>query len=329
MTAVRIIIALVLSVILLYFARVNSEGRPDFVTHTENGFTFEFTTVPKAPEAGRVRIPIKITGPLEPDLKPLLRLSRYGQNKTTDLQRYRRLPLFVEDSAAGLYYAEVTTGKRGLRLYYFFEIRDKFGGYRASLMSPDGGPFELRFIGKIPPLVLVGHIGLMATTVFFATLGFLFGIPLIAGKRNVRPLSVCFFLATLASLLGGYPLGFAMNHYAFDTIWEGVPFGSDVTDNKTQILFVYLLFMFLITLRSFTRGKLGRDLYAPRAVGWFAAGSFVLMLVIYFIPHSIQFTPALTMTVSYAFIGLVAVLYGAGWLRISRRKPPPHAPGSD
>jgi len=40
----------------------------------------------------------------------------------------------------------------------------------------------------------------------------------------------------------GYPLGWAMNYYAFGTMWEGIPFAG-FTDNKTQIVLFYLVFL--------------------------------------------------------------------------------------
>jgi hypothetical protein len=320
MTLLRIGVSFVLSLILLYIARINSEGRSELVSHAENGFTFEMATVPKALEGEQARIPIKITGPVQPDLRLLFRSSENRQNEATDLYHYGSVPLFVEDSAAGLYYAEVSTGTRGLKLYYYFEIRDNTGGYRAGFMHPGGKPFVLKYLGKVPQLVLIGHITLMAVTVFFATLGFLYAIPLVRGKLNTRPLSVCLFLAAVAAFVGGYAFGFAMNHYAFGTTWEGVPFGTDATDNKTQILFVYLLFVFLIAIGSFAKGKLGPDLYPPRVLGWFGMAALVIMLAVFLVPHSIQFSSGLTKAVSYSFIGIVVLLYGIGWLRTLMRK---------
>ena len=315
MKVLRVITAIVLGALLLYIARVNSEGRPEFISHTENGFTFEMTTVPKASEYSQVRIPVKITGNIEPNLRLLFRPSKYGQDETTELRRYQNVPLLVEDSTAGLYYAEVSTGAKGDKLYYYFEIRDNTGGYRAGLKQVDGTPFVLKYIGHVPALVLGSHVALMALTVLFLVMGFLYAMPLIRGNQNGRPMALYFFLAALCAFFGGYPFGFAMNHYAFGTVWEGVPFGTDATDNKTQLLFAYLLFMILAGIGSLFKGRLGRDIYLPKTLGWFGVGAFGLMLAIYLIPHSIQFTPGLTYTVCYSFIGLMVLLYAVGWTR--------------
>lgn len=315
MTTARIVTAIAVALLLLYIARTNSEGRPEFISHTENGFTFEMTTIPKALETSLARIPLKVTGPFEPNLHVQFRPSKLGQDETSELRLYGTVPLSIKDSATGLYVAEVSAGSRGRKLYYYFEVRDNTGGYRAGFTQADGKPFVLKYIGHVPTLVLISHIALMATTVFFVALGSLYAISLIRGRQNARPMATCFFLAALSAFLGGYPFGFAMNHYAFGTIWEGVPFGTDATDNKTQLLFAYLLFITLAGIGSLSKGELGRDIYPPKGLGWFGVGTFGLMLSIYLIPHSIQFTPELTYTVCYSFLGVVALLYAAGWIR--------------
>ncbi len=316
MKVLRVVAAAVLAALLIYIAKLNSEGRPQFISHTENGITFEMTTVPTAPEDSLVKIPIRITGNIEPNLRLSFRLAKYGQDETTELRRYQNVPLSVADSAAGLYYGEVSTGAKGREQYYYFEIRDNTGGYRAGLRRADGGPFVVKFIGHVPWLVLVGHVGMMILTVFFLVLGFLHSMPLIRGSQNRQPMALYFFLATLCAFLGGYPLGSAMNHYAFAAAWEGVPFGTDATDNKTQLLFAYLLFVTLAGIGSLSKGRLGHDIYPPKALGWLGVGAFVLMLAIYLIPHSIQFTPGLTYAVCYSFLGLVVAAYVVGRARV-------------
>jgi hypothetical protein len=167
----------------------------------------------------------------------------------------------------------------------------------------------------VPTFFTVSHVALMTLTVFFLIMGFLYAMPLIRGNQSGRPMASYFFLAALCAFLGGYPFGFAMNHYAFGTVWEGVPFGTDATDNKTQLLFAYLLFMTLASIGSFSEGRLGRNIYPPKALGWFGVGAFGLMLAMYLIPHSIQFSPGLTYTVCYFSLVVMVLLYAVGWIR--------------
>lgn len=320
MKILRVVIAVILTAVLLYTARTTSRGRPEFITHTDNEYTFEMNTVPKADEHAMATIQLKIIGDMGSGVKPVFRQSKFGQDETTAMHKYGRLDLLVEDSAAGLYYINVSTLARGERFYYFFEIRDGTGGLRATFTPEEGKPFFLKFIGEVPPYILGPHIFLMFATVFCVVMAFLHSFKLLSGGAEAGPMARYIFLAVVASFLGGYPWGFAMNHYAFGGFWEGVPFGTDATDNKTQLLFLYLAMVWLVSLGSLTKGK-RRDLYSPKTLGRFSQGAFVLLMIVYLIPHSIQFGAELTSAVCYSFIGVVALIYLIGLARTSRKKP--------
>ncbi|MFH1372300.1 MAG: hypothetical protein ABII79_00670 [bacterium] len=315
MKIIRVITALVLAVGLLYLASISSEGRPRFVSHSENGFTFEMTTVPKALEDSTARITITVKGDMQPDLRLYFRPSKSTQDADTELRHYSQVPMVLEDSAAGHYYAVANAGARGGRMYYYFEIRDNTGGLRAGFRQPDGSPFVLKYIGHVPGSIIAGHVAMMLLTVVFLMMGFLYAVTVVRKNTDTRPMAVYFSLATLCAFLGCYPLGMAMNYYAFGTTWEGVPFGTDATDNKTQLLFAYLLYLVLVGIGSLTGNKLERNIYSERVLGWLGVGALPLVLFIYLIPHSIQFSPALTYAVCYSFIGLLALLYAVGLVR--------------
>ncbi|MDH3890730.1 MAG: hypothetical protein OEV49_06565 [candidate division Zixibacteria bacterium] len=321
MKILRVVIAVILTAVLLYIARTTSRGRPEFITHTDNGYTFEMTTVPKAPEQAMATIQLKITGDMGAGVKPMFRQSKFGQDETTALHKYISLPLLVEDSAAGLYYSNFSTLVRGDRFYYYFEIRDGTGGLRATFTPEEGKSFFIKFIGEVPPYVIGPHIFLMFATVFCVVMAFLHSFKLLSGGTDAHHLARYIFLAVVASFLGGYPWGFAMNYYAFGGIWEGVPFGTDATDNKTQLLFLYLAMIWLVSLGSLSKGK-RRDLYSPKTLGWFGLTAFALLMIVYLIPHSIQFSAGLTYGVCYGFIGLVGLIYLIGWVKAPRKPQP-------
>jgi hypothetical protein len=65
-----------------------------------------------------------------------------------------------------------------------------------------------------------------------------------------------------------------MQKYAFGAFWTGVPFGIDLTDNKTLIAVIGWLIA-LIALRKTIHPK-----------RWIIFAS-VLMFVVYLIPHSV------------------------------------------
>jgi len=320
MNILRYVLAFVITIGMLYVASTNSRGKPEFHTHTENGYTFEYTADSKAFEKDAYKLSLKITGPFDEGAKPVLRSLKSLQDLATDIKKYGLVPLKPDSTNNNVYYAEMKIGDKGGRQLYYFEIRDNIGGRLAIFTKPDGKPFVLKFIGHVPAVVLYSHILFMFLTVFMITLGAIKGIELLKDKIDTRSLIVTYSLAVLFAFLGGYPFGFMMNSYAFGTVWEGVPFGTDATDNKTQLLFVYLLFVVLAGFGSLTRSKFGKDIFSSKALGGFGLLGFFVMLAIYLIPHSIQFESFFTKAVCWGWIALIGIIYLAGLFKSIKMK---------
>ncbi len=312
MKVLKLVVAVALTIGLLKVASENSRGRPEFVDHSENGYAFEYTTVPKGLEFTEVTIPISITGDMSDGLTPVIRRTAKGQDKTTILSQYSSTPLVPDETKPGVYSTVITTGEKGNRFYYYFELIDSTGTAVATFTEEEGEPFLFKYIGEVPRPFLLAHIALIFASVFFISIASVNAIALVRGGTDVKPMARYFLMAAICAFLGGYPFGIPMNWYAFGGSWEGVPFGTDATDNKTQLLFVYLLFMVLATWRSVTNGRMGKDIFTSKVLGWLGVIAFFDMLAIYLIPHSIQFSAALTYSVCYAYIGFFTLLYIVG-----------------
>ena len=85
-------------------------------------------------------------------------------------------------------------------------------------------------------------------------------------------------------------------------------------DNKTQLLFVYIIFAWMAGLGSW-RNRPELDLFKSKTFGWVGLGSFLVMLFIYLIPHSIQFSKALTYGFCYSWTAIIII-----WYLIARMK---------
>jgi len=90
-------------------------------------------------------------------------------------------------------------------------------------------PVVTRFKGHVPAIALAPHIAAMILTLLFAVRA---GIAALTKEPAMRR-----YAYTTAGILlvGGFMLGPIVLHYAFGDWWEGVPFGWDLTDNKTFI----------------------------------------------------------------------------------------------
>ena len=107
-----------------------------------------------------------------------------------------------------------------------YQVRLTRGGETATFPPR---PAITRFKGGVPAVVLIPHIFAM----FFGML--------LSSRAGLEALAAAGRPATLARLtllligVGGFILGPAVQKYAFDAWWTGVPFGWDLTDNKTLV----------------------------------------------------------------------------------------------
>jgi len=134
---------------------------------------------------------------------------------------------------------------------------------------PAGAPIITRFKGNVPLVVLIPHIILMFCAMLYSNRA---GIEVFQRKRNLPH----YTLGTSTMLfVGGMILGPIVQKTAFGAWWTGVPFGYDLTDNKTLIALVFwILAAFLVK-----RPRLGR-------VAVFVAA--LVTLVVFAIPHSLH-----------------------------------------
>jgi hypothetical protein len=150
------------------------------------------------------------------------------------------------------------------KLEYYVILRSVSG---AEMPVMKDKPVVIRFKGNVPAVIMIPHILIM----FFAMLlSNLAGITAVAGsdkQRRYGRLALWFLLA------GGMVLGPLVQKYAFGDLWTGIPFGWDLTDNKTLIAVVFWIAAVVMNHRR------QRPAYTIIAA--------VILLLVYSIPHSL------------------------------------------
>ncbi|GMV07022.1 MAG: hypothetical protein AMXMBFR53_32970 [Gemmatimonadota bacterium] len=134
----------------------------------------------------------------------------------------------------------------------------------------------MRFKDPVPLGVLLAHVACM----FFAVLvGMRAGLGALLWPAKVRRDS---WIALVLMSVGGMILGPIVQKYAFGAYWTGFPWGYDLTDNKTLIMWVVWI------AAAGTLGWKARD----AAPGWRARltvlAAAVVMTGVYLIPHSLR-----------------------------------------
>jgi hypothetical protein len=124
-----------------------------------------------------------------------------------------------------------------------------------------------RFKGDVPDLVLTPHIFLMFLAMLFSTTA---GLEALVKGKYIYKLTLW---TSIFLFMGGMILGPLVQKFAFNEFWAGIPFGIDLTDNKTLIAMI----TWILALWKSKNEKSGRY--------WVIAAAIVLLLV-YSIPHS-------------------------------------------
>jgi hypothetical protein len=127
-------------------------------------------------------------------------------------------------------------------------------------------PAVARFKGAVNTALLITHVAFMFASLLLSARS---GLGALAGGRSCGFAVMAFWLW----VVGGMILGPAVQKQAFDAWWTGVPFGYDLTDNKTLIAVV----------------AWGLAAWRCRATGqgrWAILLAAVVTFVVFAIPHS-------------------------------------------
>jgi len=126
-------------------------------------------------------------------------------------------------------------------------------------------PVVIRFRNDVPAYILIPHILLMFGAMLFAVYTFLL---VVTRKEYGKWLKV----TVLTLFVGGFLFGPLVQHAAFGPWWTGFPYGTDLTDNKTLISFVFFLAA-LATMKW-------------RYNKWVVILAVLVMIAVFTIPHS-------------------------------------------
>ena len=149
------------------------------------------------------------------------------------------------------------------KLQYYFEITDAKGS-RTFLKDK---PVVIRFKGDVPAFVLIPHILLMFVAMLFSTLAGLMAVSKVSLYKKYALWTLFLFI------IGGFILGPLVQYCAFGDLWTGVPFGWDLTDNKTLIALIFWILAVVMNKRN------DKPFYTILAA--------IVLLLVFSIPHSL------------------------------------------
>lgn len=275
-SAARIIVAVILTVVLLGISRRLSTRRPHDLAMEGPGFSAEHRTVTEQVGAGSPVLSLTLRGDRE--LEPAV-LYRVGREEAL-----HTVPMAMEEM--GVWYSVLPEYKKGTKIYYAIELRDG-SGIVARMPEESGSFLFIKYKGKVSSIVLILHIIFMFASFYFMIQSFWSAIGILVGRDWKMEAVGHARWVLISSFIGGWPLGFILNYQAFGVVWEGFPFGYDITDNKTQIMFIFWLASLLLVRGSFLGRGEERDRLGARGFAVALMVSFVVSLLLFIVPHSL------------------------------------------
>lgn len=263
-------LAFIITIAAAYYQRKTGPTYPKQVDVTINGseYTLKLVRSLGLDERSDVKLGIGDT---------TVRASLYYRRFKTDDEfrisdfSYKVYPLdsFVMNKIFGMtkergFFAGLPPQPPAGKLEYYIEITDSKG--TMTLMKEN--PVVVRYKGSVPGYILTPHVIIMFAAMLFSTFT---GLLCITNTPGIRLYSG-WTLGLLTA--GGMILGPVVQKFAFGEFWAGIPFGWDLTDNKTLIAFI-----FWVVAVAANRKK-ERPAFTLLAA--------IVLLAIYSIPHSMM-----------------------------------------
>ena len=239
------LVAVVITLVLSIYQRMTGPTYPKKVIVELNGGSYKV----KLPRSGVQHDEIILLKDIPSDTKAQLHYRRYPT--TND---YTTVDFSLKDNQLqAVLPVQPVAGK----LQYYITVGGK--DYAAD------EPPLIRFRNDVSAGILIPHILFMFAAMLFAVYTFLL---VVTRKEYGRWLKI-----TVATLfVGGFIFGPLVQHAAFGPWWTGFPLGTDLTDNKTL-----LSFLFFAAALATLKWKYNK---------WVVGLAVLFMIVIFSIPHS-------------------------------------------
>jgi hypothetical protein len=212
----------------------------------------------------------------DPSIKAKIYFKRFRSNDEYQVADF----IYTAEPKKEGYSAVVPQQPAAGKLQYYVEISDS----KDTKTYLKENPVVIRFKGGVPAYILIPHILCMFIAMLFSTLAGLMAAVKFPLYKKYALWTLILFVA------GGFILGPIVQNYAFGELWTGIPFGWDLTDNKTLIALVFWVLAVIMNLKK------ERPFYTILAA--------IILLLVFSIPHSL-FGSELNITTGQVTQGII------------------------
>jgi hypothetical protein len=245
------VLAVILTLVISVYQRLTGPTHPARGSESFEGKEISYKLIRS--QTINKTIPVKINAP-DQGIKGYLKHRHYKANEEwTEIEMTREGDFLTADIPAEDRFAakvEYTVRlEKESETFYIFK----------------GKTVVARFKGAVPAVYLILHILFMFFSIIFALRT---GMEALHKEGNYGWL-VNWTLGI--TFIGGMILGPIVQKYAFGDLWTGIPFGTDLTDNKVLIAVICWIAAYFLKNKS----------------KWWVIMATVVMIAIYLIPHSV------------------------------------------
>ena len=251
------LVAIVITLAAIVLQRKTGPTYPKSVSFEVDTFSVNLT-LPRSYEIdkqARIEIP-----PLSWDWTVRIYHRPYPSNESWS----EEAPFWPEEDVFVSYLPVVSQKAAKIEYYIKFENFTT----NTEIIVPNDEPLVMRFKGAVPAWALIPHIVLLFIALIISSLA---GVMAVFKQEQYNFWAI---LTLVLIFIGGLVFGPIVQKFAFDHYWTGFPFGSDLTDNKTLIMFIVWAVAVGVNFK--------------KRVPWLAVLAAIITIVVYCIPHSLR-----------------------------------------
>jgi hypothetical protein len=238
---------------------------------------------------------------------------------STDGQSYDSVYL-TPSGEPNEYTGTIPGQQTGTKVYYYISVTDKNNHIS---QEPKYAPYDVNDFtiisskGEANTGLLITHVIFIVGAIFFVIAAGLYAFRYLQKNIGFNKTIQYAGISTGMIFIGGFPLGFIIAYQVFGTPWTGIPFGWDITDNKTLVIFLYwVISLFLVRgtiMTQFSKGRGKRCLFrwlinltnksalkpdkkrhdniSHQMFAKLVIIGVILTIALYLVPHSIMISP--------------------------------------
>ena len=246
------LIAIVVTLCALVYQKITGPTYPARMEVVLDGKKYKLS-LPRSND-GRINCPIKLNIP-DTAVQGTVFYRRYQSNEV-----WQTLPMTHQNNKLSVLLPNLPPAGK-------FEYHIKLFLKSMSTDISAEKPVVVRYRGDVPAFILLPHVFFMFFAMLLSNLSGLLAFGKIPSFRKYT------IYAFIALIIGGMILGPLVQKYSFGQLWTGIPFGKDLTDNKTLIAFAFFLLAAVGNLKKERR--------------YLTILAALVLLVVFSIPHSL------------------------------------------